>query len=61
VRLALKETSHGAGLRRRLGEMRRLGAAAGPEELWLVMEEAVNEITKLQVRPRLILLCDDRQ
>ncbi|GBF94968.1 hypothetical protein Rsub_07469 [Raphidocelis subcapitata] len=48
VRLALKETSHGAGLRRRLGEMRQLGASGGPEELWLLMEETVNEVTNLQ-------------
>lgn len=47
VRCALRETQHGGGLRKRLGEMREL-SAMGPEGLWLTLEEAVSEICKRQ-------------
>lgn len=43
LRVALRETQHGGGLRKRLGEMRDL-STAGPEGLWLTMEETINEI-----------------
>ena len=47
MRVALRETQHGAGLRARLGGARDLGAA-GPEGLWLALEEAVSEISQRQ-------------
>ncbi len=43
VRLALR--ADGGGLRKRLNEMPRL-SGAGPEGLWLTLEETVNEIVK---------------
>ncbi|KAI8474489.1 MAG: hypothetical protein J3K34DRAFT_518215 [Monoraphidium minutum] len=45
LRCALRETQHGGGLRKRLGEMRGL-ADAGSEGLWLALEETVNEINR---------------